>query len=336
MTEESIEAVFDDPEAELDLLLAEVPAGYKIQIKRLEPEWCNGIVGTFDINDGETISPEWITKRFGGRKFQIKILDANSRYKRVRIVSFPDVPKRDGKPLVEGPSGPILASEAIAAIAPQQDNPMIGVLEKILAGQTAQANQMQTMLLGRVQGLETILTQKLTEPAAAAVPALPAPDPQSQLRQTLETVRAIEELKGVMGGGEVIEGDEAANPLYNTIVEKLVEKFTAEPQQQSQQQPQQQRPQKYPPGYVPPPLQQQEPSDLELAEMVKQRLKTIPDEQRELLLSHVLDDDEPETPSIAGQDDLEELESLLTEEDLEALKVDDSAENASATVPPSD
>ncbi len=314
---DTIEARFDDPEAGLDLLLNELPAGYKVQIKRLEPEWCNGVVGTFDVDEGEAISPEWISKRFGGRKFQVKLLDENSKYVKVRTISFPDVPRKNGLPIVPGPNGPILACEVQAAAPPAQDNQMVGVLEKILAGQTAQANQMQDMLLHRVQGLETILTQKLTEPAAAA-PTFTAPDPQSQLKQTLETVRAIEELKGVIGGNAEVDGEgETDNPIYNKIIEKLVEKFTADPPKQPQQSQQQPQSRKYPPGYVPPP---HEPSDIELAGMVKRRLRTLPDDQREMLLSQVLDDDEPETLSNDGQEDIGELESLLTPEDLEAMQ----------------
>lgn len=320
---DAIEARFEDPEAELDILLGELRCSFKIVVKREEPDWCAGTLGTFEFDAGDTISTDWIAKRFGGEKFQIKILDSNNKHLTSRRVRFPEPPRRDGVELVKGPNGPITILEAKAAepSPPPQDNQMVGLLEKLLTAQQSQANSMTTMLLGRVQGLETLLTNKLTEPATVPVVPGVVPDPQSQLRQTLETVQAIEELKNVMGGGgEVVDG-EPENPLYGALIEKVLDKFTSEPAKPSHQDPRQLN-------------QPVEPSNLQLATLIKQRLKTMPTQERDLLLSHVFEDEAEETTAIAGQDDFTEVESLLTQEDREQLEDDGSGQNESQKVSP--
>lgn len=313
-----IEATFQDPEVDIDHLLSEMPEGYKVQIKRLEPEWCNGVVATVDYDPTEPISAKWIVNRFGGRKYQIKVLDEKSRYRSVRTITFPEVPLKDGAPIEPGPHGaPVLCSvgKTVEPPPPQQDNQMVGMLEKLLVAQQTQANAMTTMLLGRVQGLETLLTAKLTEPAPVNTGLVPPIDASTQMKNTLETVKAIEELRGAIGGSEGGEVD-PANPLYDKIIDKLVDKFTAEPQPKQQQQQQQTQTRgNLPPGPIAPKL-----SNLELAVEIKERLKDMPEEEREYLLSHVLEDEVEETPAIAGQDDIEGLDSLLTQEDEEALK----------------
>jgi hypothetical protein len=153
------------------------------------------------------------------------------------------------------------------------------------------------------------------------------------MRNTLETVKAIEELRGAIGGSESGEG-ETENPMYDKIIEKLVDKFTAEPQPKQQQQQQQTQTRgNLPPGTI---IKDRELSDLELAMEVKQRLKTMTEDEKEFLLSHVLEDEEAETPAIAGQDESGEVDSLLTQEDIEALKDEETTventQNESQTV----
>ena len=328
---EAITANFKDPEAGLDELFQELEGAYKIQVLRIEPEWCKGTLGTFDFMPGETVSTDWLVERFGGRKLQVKILHQDSSYNVARTVVFPEAPRKDGIQIVQGPEGsPISVHERDAnketTPPPQQDNGMSGLFQKMLEMQTAQSNQMQSLMM-------TLLSKTL-DAKSAPVPA-PAEqtqvhhDPQSQLRQTLETVQAIEELKGVMGGGgEALDIDgEPENPIYNSIIEKLVDKFTAEPS--PKQHPQQQIP---PQRHLPPGPIARDPSNLELAMMVKDRLKTLPDDQREMLLSHVLEDEEEETPTIAGQDDLDDLDSLLTKEDRETLGDESNPENESEAI----
>ncbi len=316
---DSIEAKFNDPEAELDTLLGELNTAFKIVVKREEPDWCAGTLGTFDFDRGDQISTDWLEDKFGGLKLQIKILDTNNQHITSRRVLFPTPPRRDGIEIVRGPNGPItvLEAKAMEPAPPQQDNQMVGMLEKLLTAQQTQANSMTTMLLGRVQGLETLLTNKLTEPAPANPAIVPPVDPQSQMRNTLETVKAIEELRGAIGGGE--EG-ESYNPLYDKIIDKLVDKFTAEPQPKQQQQQTNTRGD-LPPGTI---IRDRELSDLELAEMVKSRLKNKSEEEKDFLLSHVFEDEDEETPAIAGQEDNAEVDSLLTQEDQEVLEVEET------------
>ena len=142
----------------MDSLLSEMPQGYKVQIKRVEPEWCNGVVATIDYDPSEPVSAKWIVNRFGGRKFQVRVLDERSRYKAIRTITFPKPLLQDGAAIEPGPNGaPILCSEAKTAepLPPQQDNQMVGMLEKLLVSQQTQANAMTTMFWFRKRGADS-------------------------------------------------------------------------------------------------------------------------------------------------------------------------------------
>lgn len=330
---DTITANYKDTEADLEQLFQELDGGFKIQVLRIEPEWCKGTLGTFDFMPGETVSTDWLVERFGGRKLQVKILHQDSSYNSARTVIFPEAPRKDGIQIVQGPEGsPITIHERDASktplTPPQQDNSMMNMMEKLLTITATNAQTNQKMMLDRIGSLETLLTTKITEPAPTVVTGIVPADPQSQLRQTLETVQAIEELKNVMGGGgEIPEPDgEPENPLYNTIIEKIVDKFsdklTDTPNQTSDQDLRQ----------LPPPTEQ---SNLQLAQLIKERLKTMPEQERDLLLSHVFEDEDEETPMDSGQDPSTDLKSLLTEEDLEALRSEDGDENNEGQTIPS-
>ena len=93
---EEIEVSWQDPEADIDMLLSEIPEGYKVQIKRTEPPWAKGVVATVDYDPTEPVSAKWIVETYGGRKYQIKVLDERGRYKYIRSITFPDPPLTDG------------------------------------------------------------------------------------------------------------------------------------------------------------------------------------------------------------------------------------------------
>jgi len=327
---EEIEVAWNDPEADIDMLLAEIPEGYKVQIKRTEPDWCIGVVATVDYDPTDPVSAKWIVSRYGGRKYQIKVLDERGRYKHIRSITFPDPPLKDGAPIVPGTNGSyIFASEAVIKEPahvpppppPQQD--MSGLFRTMLEMQTQQANSMQTLMM-------TLLTKTLdsnNNAVPAPVVANPIPtDPQSQLKSTVETVKAFEELKeifnkGNSGGGEGT--DESGLGMYAPLIEKAMEKLINPPAQTAQPDPRQ----------PPPP---RELSNLEVAQLAKERMGDMPEQERNMLLSHVFNVEEEESPVVTGQEDPSDPQSLLSQEDLETLENDNSGENDDPTIPPCD
>lgn len=320
---DAIEARYEDPEMDLEQIFGELQGQrFKVQVIRQEPDWAKGTLGTFDFDEGEEITTDWLVNKFGGRKLQIKVMTSDSKYWKSKRVTFPKPPKEDGIELVEGPNGsPIKITQQKPETPPPppvQDS-MNGLLKGVLEMQTQQANQMQTLMM-------TLLTKTLESPPVAQhIPAPPQQlaDPQSHLRSTLETFKLFEEAKGIFGGAAEGAAEEE-NPLIGKIMEKMIEKFAGEPQQQNPQAqqmagmaPQQNR--ALPPGPIAPP----EPDDATLAMMVSKRLKTMEPEERAHwanLLSHDLEEEEEETPANAGLVDEDDLESLLTQEDIEALQ----------------
>ncbi len=200
------------------------------------------------------------------------------------------------------------------------------MLKEILQAQADNNKALTAMLLGRVQTLEGLLTQKIADPAPVQQTNVPIYDPNVQLRNTLETFKMIEELKENMKGEEITDEE---NPLMSKVMEKLIDKFTEDkPQPQAQHI-----------GATPLP-QRQEPSNLELAQMVKQRMHDMDPEEREYLINHVMSEEpeyeeepelveEPDPPHIVevpaeldpspGQDQNEQVDSLLSGGDKEIM-----------------
>ena len=332
---EAIEAKFSDPSEDLEKMFSEMSEGYRVQIKRVEPEWCNGIVGTFEFDPTEPISTKWIAKRFGGRKLQIKILTPDGKYSGARTLTFPYAPKEDGQELIPGPHGaPILASQAKVEAPPPQEMGLVSALEKIMTAQSQNNQALQGMLLDRVAGLEKLLTQKIeTNNNGQQQQQIEPQDPQAQMKSTLETFKMMEELRESLAGNPEMT-DDAENPLLSKVMDKMIDKLTAEQPQNDQQAPQQQAHHGAPP--LPP---RGEPSNLELAQLVKNRLATMDPDEKDFLMDQVFGEEEEmeeieENQNDAGQGDLPEVESLLSGEDRgilnensEGTPADNSPEN---------
>jgi len=313
-----VTARFENPDEELEVLLSEVPDGYKVLIKREEPEWARGNVGTFEFDQGEEISTEWLERKIGGTKLTIRAYRlSNKEFIGSRRVRIPSAPKKDGIELVPGPHGSPITVIENERLKAQDQNPqsqgggvdLIGSLKTIMDAQNSMMENMNNMLASRVATLENLLTDKLTkQPDEQALATAAAPtSPQNHLKEMMETFRSVEEFKESMGLNAVASGgDEGGienSPLFEMITEKLIEKFDDE-EEKKDGKPKQRR---------------SEPSNLQLANIVKKRLKTMDPDERERLLSHVLEDEEEETPAIAGPEDETDLKSLLDENDLKTL-----------------
>lgn len=309
---EAIEAKFKDPEAALEMLLSELQEGYKVQIKRIEPDWCNGVLGTFDFDPLEPISSEWIKRKFGGRKLQIKILAPNNEYAGARTVTFPDSPRDNGADIIPGPHGsPIFASQAQPEPRQNEDTSMVKMLEKILMVQQTQAKAMQDTLLSRVDSLEKLLAEKVNQPQNNGQQQGQPPfhyDPNAQLKSTLETMKMIEELKENVTAGNPPDEE---NPMISKIMDKMIEKLTDDKPAQVAQ-------------GSPPLPERAEPTNTELVNLVKTRLQGMDPAERQFMVSQVLQDqedyeEEDEIDDLPRQQESTDVDSLLSGEDQEQL-----------------
>lgn len=337
-----INAKVQDLQADLDTLLGEITSDFKISIKREEPDWCAGNLGTFHFDRGEAISTDWIANRFGGDKFQIRIFQGDGTPIGSRRIRIPLKPRREGVDLVRSPDGPITVDEAKVLLkpeAPRSSDPMVNMLEKVLAIQAANATQqmqqyqmMQESSMKRTEQLENMLFRLMTTPPTAPATALAAPPtPQEQINNTLSLVQGIDDLRGAVGGESLAQG-ELDSILTNPLLEKVVDRLiTPKTQQQGPPPGYQQQAYQQQPGQPP----AQELSNLELANLAKERLQHMTEEEKSLVLSHILADEgeeEDETPD-NGQDDGVAVESLLTAEDVRELNDAATTENEAEPEP---
>jgi len=237
-----IDANYANPETELEVLFSEMSEGYKVQVTRKEPFWCDGHLGTFEWSRDEPISMDWLRKNFGGRKLQVKIIAPNNQYRGSRTVKFPDPPREYGREIIQGPDGdPIspsmqrqlqTASREPSSPEPQHNDMFFSMMKSFIESQNAQSNAMQAMLLQRVNSLETLLAQKLTEQRPPAPPTYPGYNPHDQLRQTLETLKLMEELKSAVAT-EGAEEPQLYEKMLGTLLEKFMDKEAAPKQQEA-------------------------------------------------------------------------------------------------------
>ncbi len=86
----------DQKKLDLDTLLAELGGGIRLTVHRLEPLWCDGYLGTIEVDEDDTISMENLRELFGGRKLKCKVIDDKGNIVAVRTAKFPDAPRKDG------------------------------------------------------------------------------------------------------------------------------------------------------------------------------------------------------------------------------------------------
>ena len=84
---------------ELETILSEIPQDYSIQIYRMEPDWCKGLIGKLTIDSDTPIDLDYIARRYGGTKLQIRVVDGNGKWRTSKVVEISDVPKKDFNPV---------------------------------------------------------------------------------------------------------------------------------------------------------------------------------------------------------------------------------------------
>ncbi len=351
--------VLESKDVDLDTVFGEMSEGYKIAIKRIEPEWCSGHLGTHAISPDDAISMEWIKSRYGGKRIQIKILDPQGKYLGMRTENIPVEPKDgDGNTLVKGPDGRIMTSTeyeierggakapafdiaGLAALMQTQAPAPAGGLDltglaalmqtlkpepsdfgmkEMFAMMQTQAQQTQALLLNKISSLETAISGG-GQPAANI----------SGIKGTIGAIKELEELRTSLGVDDVQQQPSMYEKLAESFIDMQMQKETAKLDMQKQQQIETAKVPPLPgPEYTPalPQQQQQqaapELSDIELAAMVKDRFEHMDEEQRKQALEIVFGGmADIEDTNIDEENETltidKETKSLLSEDDQQEL-----------------
>ena len=309
-----IVATYEDQSDDLEQLLSEIEGGYRVTLARKDPPWAQGQLGTVEFSKTDTISVDWLRSRYGGGLFTLKIKHPDGKYITHRTIQINERPKnRNGIEIYPGTDGVPVTKDEISKQPEQPKNDMlITTMREIMNAQAAQSKATQELLLARVSSLEDSLTKKNNSPQ------IPANyDPNQQLKSTLETMKMIEELKENVQSTDGAE--ELENPFMSKIIEKLIDKFDDKPASQAQQ-------------GSPPLPDRTEPTNMELVNLVKTRLRGMDPAEKEFMVSQVLQDyeEEDEIEDPPRQENNLDVDSLLSGEDQEQLDEANGSESHNA------
>lgn len=91
----------DDPaddHDDLEGIFKSIPHNYTVKVYRLEPEFCDGYVGQFNMGANRELSLEEIKNRFGGSKFDLVVYHpGKGGILKRRQIQIDDFPRREGK-----------------------------------------------------------------------------------------------------------------------------------------------------------------------------------------------------------------------------------------------
>lgn len=234
-------------EMDIETIFEELGENCKIMIDRKEPEWCAGHMKTVYFNPDETISLDWIQKRFGGEKYQIKLFGPKTSqykngYRAARTVTIFGPPKDgDGNEITKGPDGKAVRLNELAG-AIERHNQKMGILkdpapapapapaspsplqsdslvQTLITTQGDQNKVMMQMMSDRVKSLEEMLYRDRQQNPASGGPAT---SPLDQVRQTAETIGMLETIRESLGAGAGGGGDESVIPMVGDIVKALL------------------------------------------------------------------------------------------------------------------
>lgn len=207
-------------EIDFSAALANAGSGTTLQIKRLQPTWCDGILCEEEIDPHDPVDLEQIREQWGGRKLTLT-LRQHGIYRTSTTLKFPDEPKKNSVELIN----PEIAARALppppppAPPAPPPDDSGNKLLEIVLGMQNQQA-----IALAEIQKTAADTIAKAQEISAATqkqtlegqVDELkkqiqemgqgggPQGDKKSALdgiKEMAATMKEIEEIRGSFGGG---------------------------------------------------------------------------------------------------------------------------------------
>lgn len=299
----------------IETLLAELTPGMRVQIHRIDPRWCDGILATWEVDAEVPIDVEAIRHEFGGRRLAIKTIGADGKFKHYRQVKFPDPPRENGRRVYS----PEEQEERERAQQPQVDpyKSLEGVFDKMVSMNQTASDTVNKFMMDRMGRLEDHLLGQRTQP--------PAPTNGNtktgieQVKESMETLAQLNTLRqdilGDVGEGEEKESNVAEKMLTDFFdLQMKKEKMKMDAAMDAHKQRMQPAPPIGKPGEErsEKPTEQKQTfendsksvhdlSDIELAVLAKERFNKLPQEQQEAMLSVFLG--EYELQEVGGDGD---------------------------------
>lgn len=201
-----------DDAAAVDAFLSGFGRGYQVSINRTAPVWCSGYLTTLPLDHGITLSE--IRESYGGRRFQLRILDSSGRFVAVRTVLISDVPRDDGKPLASLDRAPSPEAPRANPSPPVASgfHELADVFREVLALQQAAADRQVAML-------ERLIGQPVAQVHAAVM------SPLEQIQQLGEVISAVRELSPASAPATDAAEGGGGEAVMMKLAEKLIGKW---------------------------------------------------------------------------------------------------------------
>jgi len=234
---ENLKNLENEKNEEIDEIFDDLPDAYTVSINRIDPSWCDGFLGTWEFSSDSPFDLNWLKNNFGGRKFRLRIKsETPNRYIKIKTVRLPDPPKREGLEIMQASDGtsrtresmerapaPPPPAQAAPPPPPQQDKLLEKILELVISRQQpAQVSDKLTeSLLSRINALETMLFQTLSRQQAAPPPAAPQVDPLEQLKNVVNVISTLEDVRGALAPAAAAPDNALMDKAITTIIEQL-------------------------------------------------------------------------------------------------------------------
>lgn len=194
----------------IENVLSAIRPGYSIAVYRQQPAWASGYLERIECLDDQAIDLDYLAETWGGEVLRIRLCDETGTYRGGADIPFRSYPvlfrgkrlKRRGIHEDDLPEGAQLAAQlpAPAAPAPQQPSFSIDNLLKLVSKTST-------------ENLETL--RELVQSTQTDVPVL-----QGSLANTIETIRQVKELQGILGTTDkAIEQPSNDMALFQTLGE---------------------------------------------------------------------------------------------------------------------
>jgi hypothetical protein len=180
---DAIEARYEDQsenEGRFQKALSQCGHGYRLQIKRMKPTWCDGLCDTWELDPNEILDLETIREEIGGRTLKLVIVNETGAFQASRTIKFPDPPRKEGKTLVrQDDDGPT------ASAAPTKE-----IVAMLLDAQKSNTEILRGIMDSRLAALEARAT---AAPISVAPHEPRITDPMKQIRESIATIKQLEQ-----------------------------------------------------------------------------------------------------------------------------------------------
>jgi len=183
-------------EIEIEKYLSEFTGtGAKVSLYRRSPMWCSGFLDQYPLDDN--IQLEEIRDTWGGRRFEIRVLDSRGVYIASRTVTIADIPRHRGRALDDS-----LQYDKGGQVVVK--NPAAETAEKTLEALERAQQRNQDLMLEMMK-----MNMKKEAPAPAAAPS----DPTAQLASVIEIFKTMKEFASEAAPDTGGDGMNASNYL---------------------------------------------------------------------------------------------------------------------------